>query len=147
MERHAGRASFQLPDGWLDQSTYSYASSDRRLKVTLFFDSAIDEPTSDAVIADRLATAKAILPKFRIIAGPEQVKIAGLEGTTVTFDNQDADRATRTRLLVALFAPRNGIVITAQGPAIGAAEFERIWQAFLASFAMDGQGLLGRQGG
>jgi hypothetical protein len=136
MEQYAGPARFRLPDGWMDQSTYSYTSHDRQLKVTLFFDNAVDEPTADAALADRLATAREVLPGFKLVGEAVPIQIAGREGRTVTFESKDANQVTRTRLAILMRAPRQALVVTAQGPAGQLDNFERMWDTLFASFVL-----------
>ena len=137
MLQRAGTASFSLPEMWIDNSMYTYYSPDKLFKLTLFFDDAIDEPTAEAMLRDRLAKAQVILPDFKIVGPPAPIQIAGQDGRVVTFDSRDAGGVTRSRLLVLLWGPRRGLVITAQGAADKWPAFESAWEAFVSSFTLE----------
>jgi hypothetical protein len=136
MEQRAGVATFHLPEGWIDHSTYIYTSPDRLWKITLIFDSEVEEATAEAAMQDRLETARDVLPGFRIEQPLAATQLAGVEAYVVTFSNQDADGVTRTRLLIAMLAPRRAIVVHGQGPANRWAEFEPVWGTFMSHFVL-----------
>lgn len=135
MEQRAGKTAFRLPDGWIDNSIYTYVSPDQTWKISFFLDPHIQEPTPDAVMQDRLANAKAVLPGFRVEQPTAKVLVAGKEARVVTFDTQDSGQITRTCLLVIWLQAGRAIVVNGQGPAEQWKDFQPAWDEFIKSFA------------
>lgn len=141
MIQRAGRASFTIPDEWRDKSLYSYSPSDITLKITLFFDDEVDEPTADEVIRDRVETMQDVLPGFRIEQDITPIRIDDREGKTIVFDVEEVDDVKRTRLAVAMLGIRLAIVITALAPLDRWAEMEAIWNRFISDFKLSDSNL------
>jgi hypothetical protein len=134
MEQRAGITTFMLPDGWLDTSIYTYFSPDRNFKITMFIDNEVQESTPEAIIRDRVDTAKDVLPGFKIHRPLENVQLAGREGKTITFDSEDADGKVRSRIAAAILAPGKAIIVNAQGPVNKWELYEPVWAMLVASF-------------
>ena len=134
MIQRAGKASFTIPDEWNDESLYSYSSSDRILKITLFFDNEIDESTAEEIIRDRVETMREVLPGFRVERDTAPIVIDGREGRLIIFDCEDADEIKRTRFVAIMLGSRKALIINAVTPINRIAEMETVWNQFVSNF-------------